>query len=165
MEHLIVLFKLQNPSHFPSTIHLLVSHWNLSLEFVVTPAIATPVEEIICAFGPVITEAECETAVTKLCLQPHDQPQTSMLLHTHFFSPLHRVLLHRKIDTSLFCHASILTYTAISSFYFIYIPFLQFHQCHSDFFNPQNTATLNVFIFFYNVYAGIEKTKRGAVMS
>lgn len=59
-----------------------------SLKFVVTPAIVTPVEEIICASRRVITEAECEIAVTKLCLWPHDQPETSMLLHTHYSSPL-----------------------------------------------------------------------------
>lgn len=59
---------------------------NLFLEFVVTPAIVTPVEEIICASRRVITEAECEIAVTKLCLWPHDQPETSTLLHTYYFS-------------------------------------------------------------------------------
>lgn len=59
-----------------------------SLKFVVTPAIVTPVEEIICASRRVITEAECEIAVTKLCLWPDDQPETSMLLHTHYSSPL-----------------------------------------------------------------------------
>lgn len=60
---------------------------SFSLEFAVTPAIATPVEEIICASRRVITEAECEIAVTKLCLWPHDQPETSTLLHTHYFIP------------------------------------------------------------------------------
>ena len=60
---------------------------SFSLEFVVTPAIATPVEEIICASRRVITEAECEIAVTKLCLWPHDQPETSTLLLTHYFIP------------------------------------------------------------------------------
>lgn len=46
-------------------------------EFAVTLAVVTPVEEIICASGRVITEAECEIAVTKLCLRPREQPQTS----------------------------------------------------------------------------------------
>lgn len=54
------------------------------LEFVATPATVTPVEEIIRASRRVITEAECEIAVTKLCLWPHDQPETSKLLHTHY---------------------------------------------------------------------------------
>lgn len=142
MEHLIVLFKLQNLSHFSSTIHLLVSHWNLSLECVVTPAIATPVEEIIRAFGPVITEAECETAVTKLCLQP----QTSMLLHhTHFFSPLHRFLLF----TLLTYHLYFIThqFPLIQVFISITFHFCSFKSA-TVIFNPQNTATLNVLMFF-----------------
>lgn len=48
-----------------------------SLEFVAAPATVTPVEEIIRASRRVITEAECEIAVTKLCLWPHDQPKTT----------------------------------------------------------------------------------------
>lgn len=45
-----------------------------------TPAIATPVEEIIRASRRVITGSGCEIAATKLCLWPHDQPEPSRLL-------------------------------------------------------------------------------------
>lgn len=48
-----------------------------------TPAIATPVEEIIRASRRVITGSGCEIAATKLCLWPHDQPEPSRLLLPH----------------------------------------------------------------------------------
>lgn len=85
-----------------------------SLKFVVTPAIVTPVEEIICASRRVITEAECEIAVTKLCLWPHDQPETSMLLHTHYSSPLLLSIYFPLLLSSFIMFNTVPLFTALS---------------------------------------------------
>lgn len=71
------LLRFQPPSSVPP----------IRLLAFVTPATVTPVEEIICASRRVITEAECEIAVTKLCLLPPERPETSTLLQPYYFRP------------------------------------------------------------------------------
>ncbi len=70
---------------------------NLSVEFVVTQARATPVEEIICASGPVITKAECETAVTKVAVSQNQPEIQHAAPHSFLYSssPLLSLSLQR----------------------------------------------------------------------
>lgn len=108
MTHLIVLFKLSSllpPLQPPFLISILPLRsqcaypWEGFLfEFVVSPAVATPVEEIICASRRVITEAEGESTATKLCLWPQEQPETSSLL----LPPLHTLPLFHS-NTHITC--------------------------------------------------------------
>lgn len=120
-----------------------------SLKFVVTPAIVTPVEEIICASRRVITEEECEIAVTKLCLWPHDQPETSMLLHTHYSSPL--------LSSFLYIFLPSFPVSLCSTRFPFLLPFpLQWSQSLVLFLstlkkNPKNTQLSYVFLFIHTV--------------
>lgn len=130
-----------------------------SLKFVVTPAIVTPVEEIICASRRVITEAECEIAVTKLCLWPHDQPETSMLLHTHYSSPLLLSIYFPLLLSSFIMFNTVPLFTALS---FAVVTVVSIIFVYTFKKNKKNVVVIFIFIYSYcltAILASIYKIK------